>query len=615
MMTYVLRGPDYHDSMKSRDWNAAVIADGDSCWLIVLGRVVSQSMTSRVHALQYCLEELDPDWLLETVPGYCTLGLVTRSAVTQDTVERIVQTALTRCGHDAGTTQRTVTVPVCYGGACGPDLDDVARHAGMSGEEVIRRHAAGICDCAALGFLPGFPYLTGLDPLLTTPRRTTPRTSVPGGSVGIAGTQTGIYPVASPGGWNIIGRTPLVLFDPSSQPPARIQPGDRVQFVPITPEEFAHLAEHPSRLRSEESTPLIHGARVIEPGLLTTVQDNGRWGMQDQGVPESGAMDPHALAIGNILVGNDPGCAALEITLAGPTLRMETDALVVLTGAGMTLVVNGTPVPPWTTAAVRAGDMLSTGTASGAGCRAWLCFAGGINVPAVLGSRSTLLRGTFGGIEGRALRTGDTLPLSALLPAAQALDGFSCPDPLRPVFDPDLPIPVLPGPQLQSLTPAEQQVFLDSAWVVSSDSDRMGCRLEGPSLQLHGNADVISEIVPPGSVELTGSGCPIIMLADHQTTGGYVKPFTVATAALGTLAQKAPGDRVRFRLCTQDEAHDLLAAQRMHIRELARLQAAWRRRRTCGILNLTVNGDRHFVEWQDVSPREVDDEQDDRSQQ
>ncbi len=614
-MTYALRGPSYHDSMKSRDRNATVITDGDSCWLVVLGRAVSRPVASRVHALRRRLEKLSSDWLRETVPGYCTLGLVTRSPVTQDTVEDAVQAALTRCGHDAEPAPHTVTVPVCYGGACGPDLDDVARHAGMSAEEVIRRHAACTCDCAALGFLPGFPYLTGLDPLLATPRRATPRTSVPGGSIGIAGAQTGIYPVSSPGGWNIIGQTPLVLFDPSAQPPARIQPGDRVRFVPVTPEEFIRLAENSPGLRSSKAVSPVHGARVIEPGLLTTVQDIGRWGMQAQGVPVSGAMDPHALAIGNILVGNDPGCAALEITLSGPTLLMDTDAVVALTGADMAFAVNGISMPSWTAVAVRAGDTVSTGTVAGASCRAWLCFAGGIDVPAVLGSRSTLLRGAFGGIDGRALRAGDVLPLSVPSPAAQTLDGFSCPAALRSVLDPGLPIPVVPGPQHRSLTAAEQKVFVDSVWVVSADSDRMGCRLEGPSLRLHGGADVISEVVPPGSVEITGSGRPVVMLADHQTTGGYVKPFVAATAALGALAQKAPGDRVWFRLCTQDEACALLAAQRLQEQELSRLRAAWRRRCAHGVLDLTVNGERHVVEWQDVTQGEADHEQDDRSQQ
>jgi KipI family sensor histidine kinase inhibitor len=601
--------------MKSCDRNAAVIADGDSCWLIVLGKAVSRPVTSRVHALRRRLEELNPGWLRETVPGYCTLGLVTRSPVTQDIVEDTVQAALTGCGHDAGPAPRTVTVPVCYGGTCGPDLDDVARHAGISAEEVIRRHAARTCDCTALGFLPGFPYLTGLDPLLATPRRAMPRTSVPGGSVGIAGTQTGIYPASSPGGWNIIGRTPLALFDPSAQPPARIEPGDRVRFVPVTSEEFNRLAENPPEPRSSEAVSPVHGARVIEPGLLTTVQDRGRWGMQAQGVPVSGAMDPHALAIGNILVGNDPGCAALEITLAGPTLLMDTDAVVALTGADMAFAVNGIPVPSWTAVAVRAGDTVSTGTAAGAGCRAWLCFAGSVDVPAVLGSRSTLLQGAFGGIDGRALRAGDALPLSAPSPAARALDRFSCPAALRPDLDPGLSIPVVPGPQQGSLTATEQKVFVDSAWVVSADSDRMGCRLEGPSLRMYGGADVISEVVPPGSVEITGSGSPIVMLADHQTTGGYVKPFVVATAALGRMAQLVPGDHVHFQTCTLTDALGMLARQKADRERLLSLRDAWQRRGPCGMLHLCVNGDLHVVEWQDITETEGDDGTDNRSQQ
>jgi biotin-dependent carboxylase-like uncharacterized protein len=319
-------------------------------------------------------------------------------------------------------------------------------------------------------------------------------------------------------------------------------------------------------------------------------------------------MDRQALALGNLLVGNEDGAAALEITLSGPRLVFTIDALVAVTGFDMGLQVDGRDVPAWTAILVRAGSVLSMVGFTAAGCRAWLCVAGGIDVPDVLGSRSTLLRSALGGSKGRALRAGDSLHLRPLKQQERSLNGFSCPIGLQPSYTVDTPVPVLPGPQTESLTPAARQAFLDATWTVSDASDRMGCRLEGPRLDLQGNADVISEVIPEGAVEVTGAGLPIVMLADRQTTGGYVKPFVVASAALGCLAQRRPGDSVRFRMCSLADAREMLEQQSSARKELTHLQIVWRQRHAGGTLHVTVNGVRHAVEWQDVTPLEVDDE-------
>jgi biotin-dependent carboxylase-like uncharacterized protein len=275
----------------------------------------------------------------------------------------------------------------------------------------------------------------------------------------------------------------------------------------------------------------------------------------------------------------------------------------------MGLQVDGRDVPAWTTVLVRTDSVLSMTGCIGAGCRSWLCVAGGIDVPVVLSSRSTLLRAALGGFKGRALRRGNNLHLHPLTQQARRLDGFSCPLALRPSYAIDAPIPVLPGPQTESLTPVARQAFLDATWTVSNASDRMGCRLQGPPLELEGSADVISEVVLEGAVEVTGAGLPIVMLADRQTTGGYVKPFVVATAALGQLAQRRPGDSVRFRMCSLDEAREMLEQQSFERKELTRLQAIWLQCRAGGTLHVAVNGVQHVVEWQDVTPLEVNHEQ------
>jgi biotin-dependent carboxylase-like uncharacterized protein len=325
-------------------------------------------------------------------------------------------------------------------------------------------------------------------------------------------------------------------------------------------------------------------------------------------------MDPQALALGHLLVGNDPACAALEITLTGPTLLVETDALIALVGADMAFAVNGTPMPCWTAVPVHAGDTLNIGSTTRSGCRAWLCVAGGIDLPVVLGSRSTLVRASLGGVEGRLLRKGDHLAVGMTPVATRDLAGFACPAELLP-HDDDRPVPVLPGPQAGALSPAGHQAFLHATWTVTDLADRMGCRLDGAQLNLAGGADVISEMVPPGAVQVTGAGQPVVLLADRQTTGGYVKPFVVATAALGRMGQLVPGDHVRFQLCTHAEAHDMLMQQKAARERLLCLRGAWCGDGRHGTLNLCVDGAQHVVEWQDITETEGDDGTDDRPEQ
>jgi len=596
--------------MESREWTTSIVQDGDSCWLVVVGSDVSPSTTACVHALRRAAEALRPAWLVETVPGYCTLGLIVQPLhVSRGEVEEFVSRAVRNVTAAPPIQPRTVTIPVCYGGAYGPDMQVVCRRSGLSEQEVVQRHAAASYQCSMLGFLPGFPYLTGLDPMLATPRLATPRATVPAGSVGIAGAQTGVYPVSSPGGWNIIGRTPLTLFDPSREQTALVQAGDIVRFSPISLQEFKEKQSHEFTYYPQicdVSEQDVGGCDVLEPGMLTTVQDDGRRGLQNVGIPVSGTMDRQALALGNLLVGNEEGAAALEITLSAPRMAFTTDALVAVTGADMGLQVDGRDIPAWTAILVRAGSVLSMAGSTGAGCRAWLCVAGSIDVPYVLGSRSTLLRAVLGGFEGRALRAGDRLHLRPLTRQTGHLDGFSCPVGLRPLYDVDAPVPVLPGPQTESLTPGARQAFLDATWTVSDASDRMGFQLDGPRLDLEGSADVISEVIPEGAVEVTGAGLPIVMLADRQTTGGYVKPFVVASAALGWLAQRRPGDSVRFRMCSLDDAQEMLEKQSSARKELAGLQVIWHQSRAGGTLQVTVNSVQHMVEWQDVTPLEVE---------
>lgn len=294
--------------------------------------------------------------------------------------------------------------------------------------------------------------------------------------------------------------------------------------------------------------------RVEHPGLLTTVQDLGRWGYRGKGMPLAGAMDTIALKTGNIMVGNPINTAALEITLMGPTLTVTNgESLVALTGADLGLSINGEPGKAWKCVRVRKGDTLSFGGPSGKGCRAYLCISGGIDVEPVMGSRSTYLRGSLGGFNGRALAKGDIIKTGGAYPLWKRLEGFECPSELVLNFS-NLDLKAVPGPQDNMFTPKGLEVFFSSEYTITSSADRMGYRLEGPLIEHLGGADIISDAIPPGSIQVPGNGQPIVMLSDGQTTGGYAKIAVLTTAARCNLAQLIPGEKVSFTKVDQATA-------------------------------------------------------------
>lgn len=325
--------------------------------------------------------------------------------------------------------------------------------------------------------------------------------------------------------------------------------------------------------------------RVLAPGLLTTVQDLGRMGYQHLGVPVSGAMDPFALRVANLLVGNDTGNAALEITLAGPTLRFDTeDALLALAGADLgALLDDRWPVPPWRPVRARCGTTLSF-RGGESGCRAYLAVAGGLAVPPVLGSRSTFVRAALGGVEGRALRAGDVLPLGAPPPLSQriaarirhgdapaAVTRWGAAHSFRPAYSAAPTVRLLAGSHTNLLTPDARALLHEAEFTVSPRSDRMGYRLAGPRLELAAPVEVLSEAVAFGTVQLPPDGQPIVLMADRQPTGGYPRIGEVASVDLPLLAQLRPGDALRFQPVTLAEAHRLHRARE---RDLELLRAA-----------------------------------------
>src|SRR5438132_154930 len=341
--------------------------------------------------------------VLEVVPTLRSLLLVI-DPLTADR-DRLAGMALQllsdlRPDHDSA--GRLIELPVVYGGDAGPDLDDVAQRSGLTRREAIELHSRQDYRVLMLGFAPGFPYLGVMADLLRSPRLSTPRTRVPAGSVGVADALTGVYPLPTPGGWRLIGRTPQILYDLRNPDPILFRPGDRVRFLPVVSASFPDVPLGSPAPLHPPKRPLFE---VRDPGLFTTAQDLGRTGHRNRGLPPAGAMDPSSLQFANLLVGNRPQAAALECTAPGPALRALDEVTVAVTGADLSASLEGREVPLWAPIEMQAGQTLSFG-APRRGMWAYVGVAGGIDIAAVLGSAATYVTGAWGGLGGRRLRAG-----------------------------------------------------------------------------------------------------------------------------------------------------------------------------------------------------------------
>jgi biotin-dependent carboxylase-like uncharacterized protein len=292
---------------------------------------------------------------------------------------------------------------------------------------------------------------------------------------------------------------------------------------------------------------------VQDAGPLTSIQDLGRPGHLRVGIPASGPMDREAFLLANRLVGNPDTAAGLECTLIGPRLEFTDERLVAITGADMTPAINGSPVPAWQGLRVRAGDVLRLGPAR-SGVRAYLAVAGGIETPLVLGSRATYVRGRLGGLEGRALRKGDRLPMGRV---EAARPRRVHPDRV-PAYGGEPELAVVLGPQDDRFTPRGIAALFEGPYEMLPQNDRMGARLRGAFIEHTRGHDIVSDGVALGAIQVIGEGQPIVLLADRQSTGGYTKIGTICSFDIGRVAQVKPGGRLRFRRVTVGEAHAML---------------------------------------------------------
>jgi KipI family sensor histidine kinase inhibitor len=545
-----------------------VVAFGDRAWLITTEDLVG------AHRLGAAIERAivdgaAPPGTAETTVGMSTVvvhleppsGATTDAGGDADTWRAFLSALPTGPDTtDAGNRRMVagpVEVPTVFDG---PDLEEVAALVGTDVTAVVEQLCGAALQVAFIGFSPGFPYLVGLpEGLARVPRRPSPRTEVPAGSVALAGGFAGIYPQTTPGGWRLVGRTALQLFDPESPPFARLRAGDRVRLTALVggrtydPQRDTGHTRRPIETRSQRAV------QVVDPGLFTTVQDAGRAGVAGLGVPRAGPCDPDAMRLANRLAGNDDAAAALEITASGPRLWFGSAGHVTVVGPGPEAVevsvddrptVDSAPVP------VAAGQTVTVGRVTD-GFRAYLAASGGFTIPAVVGSRSS---DVLSGLGPGPLRAGDRLPLGPpVRPRGSLLPGTRTDRPT---------VRVLAGPH--PFPPDAIEALVATQWTVSTSSSRIGIRLENASRRLPPGAAIPSTGMVTGAVQVPPDGRPIVLMPDHATVGGYPVVATVIGADLGVLGQLAPGDGLRFLLVDRPAA--VAAARRTEEALAARIQ-------------------------------------------
>lgn len=439
-----------------------------------------------------------------------------------------------------------VEIPVRYDGE---DLPEVAGILGMSADEVVRLHCESNYVAALTGFAPGFAYLTGGDPRLTVPRRKTPRMQVPAGAVGLAGEFSGVYPKASPGGWQLIGTTPLAMFDVDRMPASLLQPGTRVRFRNMAQHktyEIKPAAGTSAKPKAEAQSGRGPAAiEIISTGLPVLFQDLGRPGQARQGISISGAADRTSFKAANRLVGNAADAPALEIALGSLRFRVRGHGVMALTGATAPIAITGADgrtisAPHHSAIALDHGDVVSLGAPT-TGMRSYLALRGGFDVAPVLGSAA---HDTLSQIGPAPLADGDVVTI----PPARAgsLVSSELPQQKMPGMAETVVLDVVMGPRTDWFTEMAVESFLTQEWSVTPQSSRVGIRLSGEGLARRMHGELPSEATVRGAVQVPASGQPVLFLADHPLTGGYPVIANVAGHHLDLAGQIPAGARIRF---------------------------------------------------------------------
>ena len=433
----------------------------------------------------------------------------------------------------------------------GEDLAEVARLTGLGPDGVVAAHTGQLWTVAFAGFAPGFGYLLGEDSALEVPRRSSPRTAVPAGAVALAGTYSAVYPRRSPGGWQLIGHTTARMWDLGRNQPALAAPGRRIQFRAVR--ESLNIAPGSAPATDAPAREAASGLRIISPGLQSLIQDLGRTGHAGLGVSAAGALDRASLRRANRLVGNAASAAVIETVAGGLQVRAVGDQVLAVTGAPGELtitagdhgVASDRTVPMATPFALLDGETLSLGAPAG-GFRSYVALRGGVDVPPVLGSRST---DTLAGLGPAPLAAGRTLAAGGS--TESGVVG-------HPEVQPDFPdagvtvLDVVPGPRSDWFDRAALDSLTAQEWTVKPQSNRVGMRLDGTPLRRTRDGELASEGTVSGALQVPPEGLPVLFLADHPVTGGYPVIAVVVDAHLDRAGQIPIGGTIRFRWADSD---------------------------------------------------------------
>lgn len=442
-----------------------------------------------------------------------------------------------RPDHAQRTASRDITIEVLYDGA---DLESLAEHLKMSVDSLIDWHTSTTWTAAFGGFAPGFTYCVqeSAERALSVPRLTSPRTEVPAGSVALAGEFSAIYPRTSPGGWQLIGRSSAPMWDSSKHPPALVAPGDRVRYAAVETlkegvETYHRHLDRPAR------RPIF---TMDDPGLQTLYQDLGRQGNANLGVTTSGSADRASARTANAAVGNKRNATLLE-NIGGCSLTALAETVVCITGAEAKITINGRPVLPATPTIVPAGAELVIAPAT-LGMRTYIAVRGGLIADTELDSAATDM---LSGLGPDPIQAGDRIAM-ALTPPASANSLLS--NPLRVTQENGKTtgtVRCVLGPRDDWFDAATVERFLNTEFAVTSDSNRVGLRLESPEpLERSREGELPSEGMVAGSVQIPPNGQPVLFLRDHAVTGGYPVIATVINEDVDIAAQLPPGGTIRF---------------------------------------------------------------------
>lgn len=568
---------------------------GDHAITLSYGHIIDESINDKIISLFHLLQSKKFPGILDVVPAYASITVfydlltIRKRAgkrLATDWMRSWLEEALNEVTEVHDIPPRLMRVPVLYDPSVAPDLESSSKKLNLSIDELIRIHAEKNYRVYLLGFLPGFAYMGKIDERITLPRLKTPR-PVAAGSVGIADLQTGIYPIESPGGWPVIGRTPLKLFEsypittgePITDKLTYFRPGDDVKFYSIDKKEYDELmhAREDADSRRKFFSVQIERQRstrlkVAKPGLLDTIQDLGRHGYQYLGVNPTGAMDQYAAKVANSLVGNEVDLPLLELHFPPSAFVFEKQTIITITGADFSPTINGESIPINHPIHISDNSILQFHQHR-SGARAYLAVHGGFRINKWLDSQSTNLKIMAGGYQGRALQKNDQIEWITELniPSPKSKHGFQVmPWSANAEWEgkADKVIRVTKGEDWEILPQELRSQIIENEFIISQNADRMGYFLKGSILDVKGADRLVSSAVDFGTLQSLPDGQLIILMADHQTTGGYPKIAHVISADHGALAQKMPGDTIHFQMVNHIDAEKLFVQHLQHCAQI-----------------------------------------------